>query len=237
MPSNQLLLMVQVTCAPDHLDAFNTWYNSHLPNLLRIPGYLWAQRYLSLDERNRFTALYGIRSPDDLLNLVQWDGTDFDPIAAREYAGWQKLQGPSQRLGNVYEQISGSPLRELLLLSDRPLSIVAADVDPGQEAQWNQWYTESHVPNLLKVPGYVLSGRFRVLNHPALAGWNTGPKFLALYEIESEDVLPSLRVGDSMDSDARADLNRWQEFGTPHVKNFSWGFHRLISKHFKWPEN
>ena len=186
MPSNQLLLMVQVTCAPDHLDAFNTWYNSHLPNLLRIPGYLWAQRYLSLDERNRFTALYGIRSPDDLLNLVQWDGTDLDPIAAREYAGWQKLQGLSQRLGNVYEQISVSPLRELLLLSDRPLSIVAADVDPGQEAQWNQWYTESHVPNLLKVPGYVLSGRFRVLDHPALAGWmRWTPKFGQVAKRES----------------------------------------------------
>ena len=84
MPSNQLLLMVQVTCAQDHLDAFNTWYNSHLPNLLRIPGYLWAQRYLSLDERNRFTALYGIRNPNELLNLVQWDGPDLDPIAARE---------------------------------------------------------------------------------------------------------------------------------------------------------
>ena len=221
MPSNQLLLMVQVTCAPDHLDAFNIWYNSHLPNLLRISGHLWAQRYLGLDEQNCFTALYGIWSPDDLLKLLQWGGPKLHPIAAREYAGWQKLQGLSQRLGNVYEQISGSPLREPLLLSDRPLSIVAAAVDPDHEAQWNHWYTESHVPNLLKVPVYVLAGRFRVLEHPALAGWNTGPKYLALYEIESEEVLPSLQLGDSMNSAARAELNRWQEFGIPHVTNFS----------------
>ncbi len=53
MPDRQLLLMVQVTCAQEHLDAFNLWYNSHLPNLLRIPGYLWAQRYVCLDDMDR----------------------------------------------------------------------------------------------------------------------------------------------------------------------------------------
>ena len=193
MPGNQLLLMVQVTCAQDHLEAFNLWYNNHLPNLLRIPGYLWAQRYLALDEENRFTALYGIRSQEDLPSLLQQDGPHLHPIAAAEYSGWQKLQGLSQRGGNVYEQISGSNLREPLLLSDRPLSIVSADVDPEHEIEWDRWYTESHVPNLLNVPGYVSAGRFRMLDHPALSNFNTGPRYLALYECQSEEILPSLR--------------------------------------------
>ncbi len=139
MPDNQLLLMVQATCAPEHLAPFTTWYNSHLPNLLRIPGYLWAQRYMGLDEENRFTALYGIRSQDDLSNLLQWEGPELHPIAASEVANWEKLQGLTDRVGNVYEQISGSPLRDPLLLSDRPLSIVTADVDPAHEAQWDSW--------------------------------------------------------------------------------------------------
>ena len=236
MPSRQLLLLVRVTCAPDHLEAFNSWYNSHLPNLLRIPGYLWAQRYLGLDEENRFTALYGVRSPDDLPTILQRDGPHADPIAVNEYAGWQKLQGLSRRMANVYEQISGSPLRDPLLLFDRPLSIVTADVDPEQEAEWDRWYTESHVPNLLKVPGYVMAGRFRVLDHPALAGFNTGPKYLALYELENEEAIVSLRHGENQHPEARAELERWQTTGLPHASNFGWGFHRLISKHFKWPE-
>ena len=42
--------MVQITCADERLDAFNTWYNSHLPNLLRIPGITWAQRYINLEK-------------------------------------------------------------------------------------------------------------------------------------------------------------------------------------------
>ena len=93
MPDNQLLLMVQATCAPEHLERFTTWYNSHLPNLLRIPGYLWAQRYVGLDEDSRFTALYGISSQEDLSNLLQWDGPNLHPIAASEVANWQKLEG------------------------------------------------------------------------------------------------------------------------------------------------
>ena len=230
-----LLLMVQVTCAPAHLDAFNQWYNSHLPNLLRINGYLWAQRYLGLDEVGRFTALYGVRGPDDLPSLLQWDGPHLHPIAAKEFEGWEGLRGLSHRMGNVYEQISGSPLREPLLLSDRPLSIVTADVDRAHETEWDRWYTESHVPNLLKVPGYVMAGRFRVLDHPALSSFNTGPKYLALYECESEEVLPSLRPGEQMHPEAQAELQRWQSIGMPHVDNFGWGFYKLISKHFKWP--
>lgn len=234
MPDNQLLLMVQATCAAEHLEPFTTWYNNHLPNLLQIPGYLWAQRYMGLDEENRFTALYGIRSQDDLPNLLQWAGPDLHPIAASEVANWDKLKGLTGRVGNVYEQISGSPLRDPLLLSDRPLSIVTTDVDPAHEDQWDRWYTESHVPNLLKIPGYVLAGRFRVLDHPALASFNTGPKYLALYECESEDVLNTLRLTEEMHPEARAELQRWQEYGAIHARNFGWGFHRLLSKHFKW---
>ena len=101
MAQGSLLLMVQVTCAPEHLEPFNLWYNSHLPNLLRIPGYLWAngvgpalaQRYMGMEDPSRFVALYGVRSEDDLPNLLDWDGPDLHPIAKAEFADWQKLQG------------------------------------------------------------------------------------------------------------------------------------------------
>ena len=206
------------------------------PTLLGIPGYLWAQRYIGLEDKNRFTALYGVRSQDDLPTILQRAGPHLHPIARREFAEWQSLHGMSGRMGNVYEQISGTPLRDPLLLSDRPLSIVTADIDPAHEAEWDHWYTESHIPNLLKVPGYVMAGRFRVFDHPALKGFNTGPKYLALYECESEDAISSLRSSESMHPKARAELQRWQSFGMPDVHNFGWGFYKLISKHFRWME-
>ena len=225
--------MVQITCADDHLDAFNTCYNSHLPNLLRIPGLTWAQRYINLEKSEpgatRFTALYGIRDAEDFPSLLDRTGSsEFHPIAASEFGTFSQLDGMSGHVANVYEQINGSPLRAPLLESDRPLSIVTASVDPEHETEWDNWYTESHVPNLLKIPGYVMACRFRVLEHPALAGFNSAPKYLAIYEVENEDVLPTLRPGAAMHPAARAELDRWVSYGGIHARDFGWGFYCLI---------
>ena len=225
--------MVQITCADDHLDAFNTWYNSHLPNLLRIPGLTWAQRYINLEKSEpgatRFTALYGIRDAEDFPSLLDRTGSsEFHPIAASEFGAFSQLDGMSGHVANVYEQINGSPLRAPLLESDRPLSIITAGVDPEHETEWDNWYTESHVPNLLKIPGYVMACRFRVLEHPALAGFNSAPKYLAIYEVENEDVLPTLRPGAAMHPAARAELDRWVSYGGIHARDFGWGFYCLI---------
>ena len=225
--------MVQITCADDHLDAFNTWYNSHLPNLLRIPGLTWAQRYINLEKSEpgatRFTALYGIRDAEDFPSLLDRTGSsEFHPIAASEFGAFSQLDGISGHVANVYEQINGSPLRAPLLESDRPLSIITAGGDPEHETEWDNWYTESHVPNLLKIPGYVMACRFRVLEHPALAGFNSAPKYLAIYEVENEDVLPTLRPGAAMHPAARAELDRWVSYGGIHARDFGWGFYCLI---------
>ena len=234
MPDSELLLMVQATCAREHLEPFTLWYNNHLPNLLRIPGYQWAQRYVNLDGGTRFTAFYGIRGEDDLTSLLQFGGPDLHPIAASEYSVFSTLKGISDHVSNVYEHIAGAPLREPLLASDRALSVVTADVDPDHEAEWDRWYTESHLPGVMNVPGYACGARFRRLEHPALRDFNTGPKYLALYECDGEDVLPSLVPGEHIHPEAKAELERWQAYGAVHARNFGWGFYRLISKHFKW---
>ena len=236
MADSQLLLMVQLTCSSEHIEPFTTWYNSHLPNLLRIPGYLWAQRYVNLSQGNRFTALYGIRGADDLSSLLQFGGPGLHPVAASEFSVFSGLQGISDPVSNVYEQVSGTPLRNPLLLTDRPLSIVTADVDPDHEAEWDRWYTESHLPGVVAVPGYTSGARFRRLEHPALESFNTGPKYLAIYECDNEEILPTLTPGDCIHPLAQAELERWQNFGARHARNFGWGFYRLISKHYKWED-
>ena len=236
MADGRLLLMVQMTCAKEHIEPFTLWYNSHLPNLLRIPGYQWAQRYVNLDGSNRFTALYGIRSADDLPSMLQFGGPDLHQIAASEFSVFSTLEGMSDHVANVYEQVSGTPLRDPLLLSDLPLSIVSADVAPAHEAEWDRWYTESHLPGVLNVPGYARGARFRSLDHPALASFNTGPRYLAIYECDSEEILPTLVPGDRIHPEAQAELDRWQAYGAVYARNFGWGFYRLISKHFKWTD-
>ena len=61
------------------------------------------------------------------------------------------------------------------------LLMVWSDVDPEYEAEYHRWYDEEHIARLLAVPGFLSAGRY-----VALKG---GPKNLALYELETAEVL------------------------------------------------
>ena len=58
----------------------------------------------------------------------------------------------------------------------------------GQEDEYNRWYTEQHVGDVLRVPGVLAAQRFK------LAQPDTGAPapYLATYEIESDDVQQTL---------------------------------------------
>ncbi len=63
------------------------------------------------------------------------------------------------------------------------LLIVQMDVEPEWEEEFNRWYNEEHLPDLLKVPGFFGARRF--------VAEEGQPKYLAFYEVESSDVLLS----------------------------------------------
>ena len=60
-------------------------------------------------------------------------------------------------------------------------------VERGRDEEFNRWYTHTHLPDLLKAQGVVSARRFFNLNP------GVGPsQYLALYEIESDDVEASI---------------------------------------------
>ena len=61
------------------------------------------------------------------------------------------------------------------------LLIVFTDVDIENDAEFNAWYNEEHVPERLSAPGFLDAARYE-----ALRG---GPRYLAVYELESADAL------------------------------------------------
>src|SRR3954470_8949909 len=61
------------------------------------------------------------------------------------------------------------------------LLLMMTDIDPASEADFNRWYEEEHLDERMKIPGFINARRFT-----ALEG---GPKYLALYDLESPDVL------------------------------------------------
>lgn len=64
----------------------------------------------------------------------------------------------------------------------------------GREEEYNKWYDEQHLADVINVPGFVSARRFRL--SPGQFQFNTKTpehKFLALYEIETDDIVKVLK--------------------------------------------
>lgn len=232
--SGGLLLSVQANVAAEHEQAFNDWYHSHVPHLLQVEGYRWGRRYANVTGAVAYLALYEIADRSWLPRLLGPDTAARPAIVNDEFARFGGLAGLSDVSINVYEQIYGPPFAPALMARDYLLSLVAAACRPEVEARFNDWYNGSHIPNLLKVPGYVSGMRFRLVDHPALAHLNMGPRYLALYEIESEECVPGIADPDRMTPEARAEFANYQAIGAPMIDGaIDWNIYRSLAKH--WP--
>jgi hypothetical protein len=105
-------------------------------------------------------------------------------------------------------------------MPSRYLFTAAMDIDPAREALFHEVYDQEHIPLLQKVPGVISVARFRLEPLTMVIGGERKtivvdgePRYSALYELESPDVLVS-------DAWARAvDQGRWPGQVRPHTKN------------------
>lgn len=68
-------------------------------------------------------------------------------------------------------------------MSGRGLLLAMMDVDPAHEEEFNRWYNEEHFPDRVNCPGFLSGRRFMAVDGT--------PKYLALYDLESPDVIKS----------------------------------------------
>ena len=104
--------------------------------------------------------------------------------------------------------------------------IVTMDVAPDKEALFNEVYDQEHIPNLMQVPGVLAVTRAKAqpfaLN---IAGAPkevavTGPAYVAIYEIESPEVLASEAWGKAVEA------GRWPG----EVRPFTTNRHHVLAK-------
>ena len=82
-------------------------------------------------------------------------------------------------------------------ITSKYLFVASMDVDADKEALFNEVYDTEHVPELLKVPGVRSVVRASGVPFGLNIGGETvrkphqGPKFTAIYEVDSPDVLTS----------------------------------------------
>jgi hypothetical protein len=62
--------------------------------------------------------------------------------------------------------------------------IVLTNSVPGRDEEFNSWYSNTHLRDVVAVPGYISAQRFRLSGKLSDGpSWN----YLAIYEVETED--------------------------------------------------
>ena len=107
-----------------------------------------------------------------------------------------------------------------MTLKSKYLFIASMDVDPEKEAIFNEVYDTEHVPSLIKVPGLVSIARYAQRELSMSIGGEIRtiriegePKYTALYEVESPEVLTSAGWAEAVEE------GRWPEQVRPYTRN------------------
>jgi hypothetical protein len=65
--------------------------------------------------------------------------------------------------------------------------VVYTRAKEGREAEFNKWYDEIHIPDILNLPGFVSARRFQYVDVPTTDP-STHP-YLALYTVKTDDIV------------------------------------------------
>jgi hypothetical protein len=76
----------------------------------------------------------------------------------------------------------------------RYVFLVFANPIPGKEAEFNDWYTNTHMGDLVQLPGWVGAQRFRIVTtvqpRPSVAGYGHG--YLMIWDLEETEANAAL---------------------------------------------
>ncbi len=98
------------------------------------------------------------------------------------------------------------------------LTVEANCCDPSREEEFNKWYNTIHLPDIMETPGFVRAIRYENTNPPEGQG-----KYIALYEIETDDLASTLAQFDEI-VNARAKEGRMSDL----VRAVGGGLYRQV---------
>jgi len=75
----------------------------------------------------------------------------------------------------------------------RYVFVIAIDVDPEKEVEFNEWYNTEHIPRILKVSGMLSGNRYVAVDGT--------PKYLTIYELENPEVMKSKAFREAVDTE------------------------------------
>jgi hypothetical protein len=165
-------------------DEYNNWYNNqHLADVVAIPGYSSAQRYKVLipmagDLKHRYLATYDMdaNTPAEADAAVQNLMTTQMFISdALDSAG--VLAGVFESCGPGGKSPNGGTAGKCRL-------VVFTNAAAGRDADFNDWYDSTHIPEMVAVPGFTSGERYRfykAMGEGAFAG-----PYLSIYGMTAD---------------------------------------------------
>jgi Domain of unknown function (DUF4286) len=82
---------------------------------------------------------------------------------------------------------------------------VMVEVDPKEEASWNDWHTRQHMSEVLAQPGFIHATKYRL--DTANGDWQ---QYLTVYELTSREALDAYLNGEAV---ARLRADHYNHFG------------------------
>ena len=83
-------------------------------------------------------------------------------------------------------RIEATMRKGMLIVQSRP-------VHPERVDEWNDWYDNVHIPEMCGVPGFVSAHRYRAVDRASGELDTENPSFLAVYEMEADDLSQPLK--------------------------------------------
>jgi hypothetical protein len=115
----------------------------------------------------------------------------------------------------------------LMPIGSKYLFVASMDVDPAKEDVFNEVYDTEHIPNLMKVPGVRAVARLQGEPFAISLGGeekkvaHDGPRYSAIYEIDSPEVLVSPAWAKAVEA------GRWPSEVRPYTRNRRHALYKL----------
>jgi hypothetical protein len=172
------IFLVYTDIDPKFEEEFNAWYNTeHLAELLNLPGFLDAARYMAYKGGPKYLAVYELASGDALKT------PEFQKWRANP-SPWSRRISPTVVGKNLTRVIGQQIFPASLDVPDRgmapALQIGRMSVADNVDQEWNDWYNNEYIPGYRQVAGVIYARRYRVVEGET--------RYTTVYEFEHEKV-------------------------------------------------
>ena len=197
MAKGILIAAMDFSAAPE--DEFHDWYDlEHIPERLRVPGFVNADRWIGATDPKVSVATYDL----DAVGVLQSPG--YRAIGGDNLSPWSKrVTSRVERLMR-FEGDQVLPGDRLPPDNAGGFLLNAMNVEAAHEAEFNEWYNTEHIPALGAVPGTVCARRYR--------GTGATQRYVALYHFASPEVPSSPEWGKAADTP-------WTQRLRPHFRD------------------